>query len=156
MGSNLGGFSVGNQLGRVLEVEKWRNNKSQNFFMRVKVAIPLEKEIRRGAFLAWSDGRKHWVNFNYERLPIFCNYCGLLGHDIRYYAKYFSKRKTGTDVECGYGDWLKVMGGRARSPQGRGFGKDNNRDIVHEAREDTRGSQSMAMVEESSGDEESN
>ena len=48
------------------------------------------------------------------------------------------------------------MEGRARSPQGRGFGKDNNLDIVLEAREGTWGSQSMAMVEESSGDEESN
>ena len=37
---------VGNQLGRVLEVEKRRNNDSQNLFIRVKVAIPLEKEIR--------------------------------------------------------------------------------------------------------------
>ena len=46
MGSNLGGFLMGNQLGRVLEVEKRRNNESQNFFMQVKVAIPLEKEIR--------------------------------------------------------------------------------------------------------------
>ena len=32
---------VGNRLGRVLEVEKQRNNESQNFFMQVKVAIPL-------------------------------------------------------------------------------------------------------------------
>ena len=32
---------VGNRLGRVLEVEKQRNNESQNFFMQVKVATPL-------------------------------------------------------------------------------------------------------------------
>ena len=48
-----------NRLGRVLEVERLRNNDSQNFFMWVKVAIPLEKEIRRGAFLASSDGKKY-------------------------------------------------------------------------------------------------
>ena len=59
-------------------------------------------------------------------------------------------------MECGYGDWLKAMGGRAWSPQGRGFGKDNNRDNVYEAWEGTRGSQSTAMVEESSDGEESN
>ena len=50
---------VGNRLGRVLEVEKQRNNDSQNFFTRVKVAISLEKEIRRGAFLVGLDRRKH-------------------------------------------------------------------------------------------------
>lgn len=118
-------------------MEQRRNNESQNFFMRVKVVIPLEKEIRRGAFLAGSDGRKHWVNFKYKQLPVFWHYCGLLGHDLRYCAKYFSKRKTRTDVECGYGNWLRAMGGRAQSPQGRGFGKDNNHDIVHEAGEGT-------------------
>ena len=37
---------VGNRLGRFLKVEKRHNNDSQNFFMWVKVAIPLEKEIR--------------------------------------------------------------------------------------------------------------
>ncbi|KAK7852000.1 hypothetical protein CFP56_040584 [Quercus suber] len=73
---------VRNRLGRVLEVEKRCNNDSQNFFMRVKVAIPIEKEICRGAFLAGSDGRKYWVDLN--------------------------KTKKGVDVECGYEDWLKV------------------------------------------------
>ena len=50
---------VGNQLGKVLKVEKRHNYDSQNFFMRVKGVVPLEKEIRRGAFLARSDGEKH-------------------------------------------------------------------------------------------------
>ena len=45
--------------------------------MQVKVATPLEKEIRRGAFLAGSDGKKYWVDLKYKRLPIFCHYCGL-------------------------------------------------------------------------------
>ena len=57
---------VGNRLGRVLEVEKRRNIDRQNLFMRVKVAIPLEKEIRHGAFLVGSDGKKIWVDLKYE------------------------------------------------------------------------------------------
>ena len=50
---------VGNRLGRALEVERWHNNDSHNFFMQVKVAILLEKEIRHGAFLAGSDWKKY-------------------------------------------------------------------------------------------------
>ena len=57
---------VGNRLGRVLKVEKWHNIDGQNLFMRVRVAIPLEKEIRCGAFLAGSDGKKFWVDLKYE------------------------------------------------------------------------------------------
>ena len=84
--------------------------------MQVKVATPLEKEIWRGAFLAGSNGKKYWVDLKYKRLPIFCHYCGFLGHELRFCAQYFSKTKSGTDVECGYGDWLKALGGRTRSP----------------------------------------
>ena len=71
------------------------------------MAIPLEKEIRCGAFLIRSDGKKFWVYLKYERLPILCHYCGLLGHELQFCAQYFSKTKCGAVVECGYGDWLK-------------------------------------------------
>lgn len=104
-----------NRLGKVLEVEKRHTNDSQNFFMRVKIAIPLDKEKWRGAFLAGSDGEKHWVHFKYKRLPVFCHYLWTSGHDLHYCAKYFSKIKAGIDVDYGYGDWLKA-GGRARLP----------------------------------------
>ena len=57
---------VGNRLGRVLEVERRCNNNRQNFFMRVKVALPLEQMIQCGAFLAGSEGKKYWVDFKYE------------------------------------------------------------------------------------------
>ena len=50
------------------------------------MAIPLEKEISRGAFLVGSDGKKYWVDFKYERLPILCHYCGLLGDELRFFA----------------------------------------------------------------------
>ena len=63
------------------------------------------------------------MHFKYERLPVFCHYCGLLGQDLCYCAKYFSKTKAGIDVDCGYEDWLKV-GGRARSPLKRGVVKE--------------------------------
>uniref|UniRef100_A0A7N2M2G2 DUF4283 domain-containing protein n=1 Tax=Quercus lobata TaxID=97700 RepID=A0A7N2M2G2_QUELO len=116
---------VGNLLGRVLEVDRRRNNDRQNFFMRIKVAIPLENEIQRGAFLAGSDGKKYWVDLKYEWLPIFCHYCGLLRHELRFCAHYFSKTKSRTEVECGYGDWLKASGGRTRSPQQREATKDD-------------------------------
>ena len=49
----------------MLEVEIRCNTDRQNFFMRVKVAILLDKEIRRGAFLASLDGKKYWVDLKY-------------------------------------------------------------------------------------------
>ena len=48
---------VGQRLRRVVEVERRRGHIVQNLFMRVKVAIPLEKPLRRGGYLLDSGGQ---------------------------------------------------------------------------------------------------
>ena len=113
---------IGNRLGIVEEVEKRSKQDIPGFFMRVKVAIPLAKPIRRGAFLADSGGQRSWVTFKYERLTLFCYHCGLLGHDLKHCAKYFAvtKGKGNGEVEHQYGEWLKASGSRVRSPNRRG------------------------------------
>ena len=107
---------VGGRLEKVEEVKRrWRND-MQNLFMRVKVAIPISQPIRQGGFLLGSDGQCAWATFKYERLPIFCHYCGLLGHDLKHCTSYFAGTKNGEEVVCRYGDWLKENGGRPRLP----------------------------------------
>ena len=125
--------AVGSHLGTVVEVEKRQKLDGQSFFMRVKVAIPITKPIRKGAFLIGSDGKSNCVIFKYKRLPLFCHHCGLLGHDLRHYASYFALTKNGVEVACQYGDWLKATGSRSRSPPHR----DSNKEEV--LREDGRG-----------------
>ncbi|KAK7849487.1 uncharacterized protein CFP56_002864 [Quercus suber] len=117
--------TVGSRLGSVVEVENKQKLDGQCYFMRVKVSIPIAKPIRRGAFLAGSDGKSHWVTFKYERLPLFCHFCGLLGHDFKHCASYFVAAKKDGDVICQYGDWLKATGARARSPPRRKFDRDD-------------------------------
>ena len=110
---------VGSRLGVVEEVERSCRQAEQNLFMRVRVALPLEKPLRRGSFIAGLDGIRSWVKFKYERLPIFCHYCGLLGHDLHHCAKHFAMVKARNIVEYQYRDWLKLSGGRPRSPSRR-------------------------------------
>ncbi|KAK7854908.1 hypothetical protein CFP56_030150 [Quercus suber] len=83
--------------------------------MRVKVAIPLSKPIRRGGFVAGSDGQRTWVTFKNECLPMFYHWCGLLGHDLKHCAQYFGLTKNGDKVICQYGEWLKSTGSHPRS-----------------------------------------
>ena len=114
---------IGKRMGLVEEVEKRHNKDGHNLFMRVKVAIPIAKLIRQVGFLAGSDGQKTWTTFRYERLPMFCDYCGLLGHDIKHCAIYFGLMKSRKEVQLQYGEWLKASGGRKRverTKSGRG------------------------------------
>ena len=87
---------VGNRIGRVEEVEGQRRQDELNYFMRVKVAV---QPLRRGGFIAGSDGARSWVTFKYERLPLFCHYCGLLGHDVKHCASHFAVSKNSGEVD---------------------------------------------------------
>ena len=107
---------VGSRLGAVEEVERRLKQEAQNLFMRVKVSFPISKPIRRGGFIAGSDGIRSWVSFKYERLPMFCHYCGLLGHDIKHYASHFVALKKGGEVVCPFDDWMKAVRPRSWSP----------------------------------------
>ncbi|KAK9992714.1 hypothetical protein SO802_027699 [Lithocarpus litseifolius] len=107
---------IGSRLGTVEDVERCRRQDMQNLFMRVRVALPISMPLRHGGFIADSNGVRTWVKFKYERLPIFCHYCGLLGHDLSHSASHYAVEKNGGDIEYQYGNWLKVAGGRLRSP----------------------------------------
>ena len=84
---------VGGKLGILEEVEKRRKQDNQNYFMRVRVALPISKPLRRGSYLAGLEGERVWVTFKYERLPLFCRYYGFLGHDIKHCVGYFAVGK---------------------------------------------------------------
>lgn len=51
-----------------------------------------------------------------QRLPVFCHYCGILGHDLWNCPLYFELSKKNSPVEYQYGDWLKAASGRNKSP----------------------------------------
>lgn len=49
---------VGGGLGEVEEVERKKTKDDINFFMRVRVALPISKPLRRGGFLVGLDGER--------------------------------------------------------------------------------------------------
>ena len=56
-------LGVGGKLGEVEKVEWKRRKNDINLFMRVRVALPISKPLRRGGFLAGSNGERSWVTF---------------------------------------------------------------------------------------------
>ena len=107
---------VGNKMGSVEDMERQRRTDDRKFFLSVRVALPISKPVRRGGFLLGSDGKRHWVTFKYERLPMFCHFCGILGHDLCHCPAHFAATKEIDNVDYQYGEWLKANSGRTKSP----------------------------------------
>lgn len=103
---------MGSKVGVVEEVERKQRKDDLNYFMRVRVLLSISKPLKWGAFIAGSDGEHTWVKFKYERLPMFCHYCSLLGHNLRHCATHFAAMKHVKEVKYEYGDFLRATGGR--------------------------------------------
>lgn len=50
-------------------------------FIRVCVLIDITLPLCRGRVITLENGEKSWVQFQYERLPNMCYWCGHLNHD---------------------------------------------------------------------------
>ena len=101
-------------MGEVEEVEWKKKRDDVNFFMRVRVALPISKPLRRGGFIVGTDRERYWVDYKYKRLPIFCHYCGILGHDFKNCAAHYAVEKNGGVEEYQYGEFLRAIGGHSR------------------------------------------
>lgn len=80
--------------------------------LKLLVEVDLNKPLLRGKKLRLED-ESLWVDFNYEMLPTFCFYCGLIGHFERVCAGKMTDSREGKVCEGQFGEWL-----RASEPRG--------------------------------------
>ena len=78
------------------------------------------------------DGKRHWVDYKYERLSVFYHFCGVLGHDLRHCPAHYEESKKSTTMEYQYRDWLRVSNGRNRSPLRRHNASPHGDELVEE------------------------
>jgi hypothetical protein len=68
-------------IGHVVKMDVDGDGKASGAFLRARVAIELDKPLRRGVLLRMSKTEElKWFEAQYERLPFYCFSCGLLGH----------------------------------------------------------------------------
>ncbi|KAF9598819.1 hypothetical protein IFM89_031487, partial [Coptis chinensis] len=75
---------VGLSLGKVKEVDLCCSSKFRNPIARVRVRMDIKERLLKGIDLRTELGEVFPVTFKYERLDIFCYFCGCIGHDIHY------------------------------------------------------------------------
>lgn len=128
-------------------------------YLRARVFLQLDKALVRVITITLKDTRKYLVQ--YEKLPIFCYVCGIMGHELT---------ECGDGVhdatKCGWGEWLLVRfpptsgyrepnRGRGRSGgRGRGRGRgpaDSSADSEMEDMEEEEGEKAVDRVIVTSG-----
>ncbi|KAL4367026.1 hypothetical protein GQ457_05G023160 [Hibiscus cannabinus] len=73
-------------------------------FMRVRVLIDTSKPLRRRVVLCRPDAKASMCPLQYERLPLFCHGCGLVGHSVL--ACPTTPKVEGQKFQ--YGAWLRA------------------------------------------------
>ncbi|MBA0627032.1 hypothetical protein Godav_004586 [Gossypium davidsonii] len=103
---------LGNFIGAFLEYDGSNLGKENRNYMRVRVYIDVREPLRRKKQVM-SNGVCSYVKFKYERLTLFCFFCGRLGHNDSYCE---TKMMIGIDfIEMGWDLSLRTPSRRALS-----------------------------------------
>ena len=95
---------VGNYIGRFIKSDTsnfgglWRN------YLRIRVFIDVRKPLKRKMNIKKAGGEWLWIYFKYERLPLFCFFCGIIGHGEKFCERFFDCQNKPTELP--YGVWL--------------------------------------------------
>ncbi|KAK7256463.1 hypothetical protein RIF29_29914 [Crotalaria pallida] len=96
------------RIGSVLEAEIYVTRDSQSSIPKAVVLIDLSKPLQFGAYLDTDDYGNVWVDFKYEKLPIFCYYCGKIGHEQQGCSDLIKDRNENNVRSSKYGPELKA------------------------------------------------
>lgn len=81
---------IGNTIGKFVSscpsnfTGVWRD------YFRVRVAIDVNKPVKRRMKLKKAAEEWYWINFKYENVPIFCFICGTMGHSDKLCSRLFT------------------------------------------------------------------
>ena len=77
--------------------------------MRIRVRLDVTKPLCRGTKARLDKGHETWISFNYERLPNFCYWCGLLSHSDKDCPQWLLNKEVLRTEDQQFGPWLKAV-----------------------------------------------
>lgn len=65
---------------RVLYFDNPSTSPGFKVYLRAKLVIPINNPLVPGFFFDYHSGEPDWVTFRYEKMLVYCNKCGRVGH----------------------------------------------------------------------------
>ena len=100
--------AIGQSLGNVKQVDAPPNRECRGQYIRVRANIDINQPLCRSRFINMGDLDPLWISFQYERMPIFCYWCGLINHDKKDCKLWTDNGCTLNKNEQQCGPWLQA------------------------------------------------
>lgn len=98
------GSIIGSALGDYIVTDQSKKNERLGSYLRIRVSIDVDKPLRRSLRLRL-DGEPIEVDIRYEKLPVTCFWCGMIGHSE---GTCSTQPPTNTDdLQKPYGQWFQ-------------------------------------------------
>lgn len=131
------GMSIDATLGEVEKVDANEKGFCLGSYLRIRVSLDVSVPLCRGRKVRLGEYGLKWVEFRYERLPIFCYMCGKIDHDERDCLMWIRSNDTPRPDEKQFGPWLRASQDKNQKPQLVLTGKNGGIDSGEGGRRDT-------------------
>ena len=103
------GTRIGNEMGELLMVDAPKSGLAWGPIFLIRVNVDIIKPLMHGKMIQIEDLEPSWVVFKYERLPIFCYRCGILGHQDKECPQLKMGCFSSDDDVFQFGPWLRSL-----------------------------------------------
>jgi hypothetical protein len=120
MNKNVG-TKIGNSLGILEDIDVAGNGLGWGSYLRLRVTLDIMKPLDRGRALNFG-GKSSWIEFKYEKLPLFCFRCGRLVHGSKGCPAPPATHIHDREETKPWGSWLRAIDPRRKgATAGTGF-----------------------------------
>ncbi|KAH7864775.1 hypothetical protein Vadar_033674 [Vaccinium darrowii] len=102
------GLKLGAKISTVEDVAIPATGSKDGRFVRARVYMDISEPLQRGCMVKLAMDAPFWVEFRYEKLPMFCRYCGMVGHELLNCDKRFFDIEEDDLRDAQYGPWIRA------------------------------------------------